>query len=112
MLQKRHRGDCKLLTDVLRASYGHPSEPSAHSWGKKPTKPVPSQKLELSPWEDQGTSKETSRGLSPGVQGRSHSLQPSPEGQESPFLPSSSSLFVAAATFPWGFFLALPEKSG
>lgn len=41
VLQEMNRGGCKLLTDGLRASNGHPCKPSAHPWGKTTTKPVP-----------------------------------------------------------------------
>ena len=47
VLQEMNRGGCKLLTDVLRASNGHPRKPSAHSWGKTTTKPVPTNSIQV-----------------------------------------------------------------
>lgn len=49
VLQEMNRGGCKLLTDVLRASNGHPCKTSsAHPWGKQQQSLFPQQKLEPS----------------------------------------------------------------
>lgn len=51
MLQKRKdRKDCKQFANVLRASNGHPSKPSAHPWEKNHQSLLPQRKLEPRSW--------------------------------------------------------------
>ena len=62
VLQEMNRGGCKLLTDVLRASNGHPRKPSAYPLGENNNKAC-SHSSSWSPVsrEEQGSMKEIGR---------------------------------------------------